>query len=70
MARREVEEQSRRWHTWHGAALPMAKKLPTFAEFVRPAPPPEERPVRQSPQSVEEQVAVMKAIFSRAHGKS
>ena len=36
--RHERAEESRRWHTWHAAALPKAKKFPPFKDFVRPAP--------------------------------
>lgn len=53
--RYEIEEQNRRWHTWHIAALPNSGKFPTLEDFRLPqrADP---RPTRR--QTIEDQIAI------------
>lgn len=55
--RQSREEQSRRWHTWHVAALPNAKKFPDFKDFV----PAKETAAPTRRQTMEEQIAIAKA---------
>lgn len=62
MRRHERDEQSRRWHTWHVAALPNMKRFPAFDEFVRPRRAEPTVPRRQR-QSTDEQIAAMQAIM-------
>lgn len=61
---RSREDQSRRWHTWHAAALPNAKKFPSFKEFV-PAPQVEAPAPSRAPQPAETQIAVLMGIFDK-----
>lgn len=59
------DEQSRRWHTWHAAALPNTKNFPKFSEFVPSA---ETKAAPQTvavKQSTEAQIAAVKQIFDR-----
>lgn len=61
-ARRANEEQSRRWHTWHIAAMPNAKKFPKFDEFVKPAKA-DPVPYQNRKQSADAQIAALKSVF-------
>jgi len=61
--RLEREEVSRRWHTWHVAALSGTKKFPSFNDFVKPIKPPTEPRARR--QSAADQIAALRGIFSR-----
>jgi len=62
--RRSREEQSRRWHTWHVAALPNAKKFPDFKDFV----PAKETAAPTRRQTMEEQIAIAKAWSAAVSG--
>ena len=54
-ARHLRDEQGRRWHTWHAAALPNVQKFPTFDDFVAPV---REAAKPQRRQTMEEQIAI------------
>lgn len=56
--RQSNDEQSRRWHTWHVAALPNAKKFPAFKDFVLAK---ETASTPKRRQSVEDQIAIARA---------
>lgn len=58
-ARHKADEQIRRWHTWHVAALPNVKKFPSYKEFLGPVEPAAEKPKRR--QTIEEQIAIARA---------
>lgn len=57
-ARQSRDEQSRRWHTWHAAALLNAKKFPRFADFV---PTKEVTAAPKRRQTMHEQIAIARA---------
>jgi hypothetical protein len=61
--RRGLDEMSRRWHTWHIAALPMQKKFPTFKDFVKP--PPAAASPKQRRQDPVHQIEALKGILSK-----
>jgi hypothetical protein len=63
-ARQSKEEQSRRWHTWHTGALPLAKKFPAFKDFV---PAREIAPTRR--QTMAEQIAIARAWSAAVSGR-
>lgn len=50
----EADERIRRWHTWHGAALPLLKKFPGLDDFQPQVAAP--APTRR--QTMEEQIAI------------
>lgn len=58
-----LDEMSRRWHTWHAAALPLHKKFPTFKDFVKP--PTAAASPKQRRQDPVEQIAALKGILSK-----
>lgn len=58
-----IEESSRRWHTWHIAALPLQKKFPSFKDFVKP--PAAAASPKQLRQAPAEQMATLKGILSK-----
>ena len=60
------EEESRRFHTWHIAALPLQKKFPSFREFAKPAS--TSTPARRH-QSGDEQIAAFKGLMDRRKRK-
>jgi len=62
--RRERDEESKRWHTWHSYALPKGRKPTSFKDFVRPAAP---APAlsKQRRQDPVHQIEALRGILSR-----
>lgn len=58
-----LDEMSRRWHTWHIAALPLQKKFPTFKDFVKP--PVAAASSKQRRQDPVDQIEALKGILSK-----
>lgn len=61
--RLNLDEMSRRWHTWHIAALPLQKKFPPFEKFVKP--PKSGASPNQRRQDPAAQIAAFKGILSK-----
>lgn len=57
-ARERRSELTRRWHTWHVAALPNVKKFPSFKDFMPAAPPASSSPAKRPAQTPEQQIAI------------
>ena len=61
--RLNLDEMSRRWHTWHIAALPLQKKFPPFEKFVKPPPAAASPKLRR--QDPVDQIAALKGILAK-----
>lgn len=59
-ARELRDEQTRRWHTWHVAALPNVKKFPSFKDFMPPVPVASSSPGKRRAQTPEQQIEIAK----------